>query len=336
MREIPRFFGIPIVMLLIECSRGSLLYGSEMKIERLHNNPIITAELDPEIGENINGPSLIRVPDWIENPLGKYYLYFGHHSGAYIRLAYADEIEGPWTVYSPGTLRLEDSYCLKHIASPDVHVDHDRKEIRMYYHGPVPADECPEESAERRFPVLGNQRTRVATSNDGIHFTARRVVVGASYFRRFRWDGMDYGIAMPGIFYRSKDGLSDFETGPILFDDRMRHAAVRVVDGTLYVFYTNVGDCPERILLSTIELTPDWMEWKASEPATVLEPETEYEGADRPLEPSVRGLARGRVHQLRDPAIFEEDGVVYLLYSVAGESGIAAARITGFPEAVAP
>ena len=26
-------------------------------------------------GNNINGPSLIKVPDWIINPLGKYYLY---------------------------------------------------------------------------------------------------------------------------------------------------------------------------------------------------------------------------------------------------------------------
>ena len=36
-------------------------------------------------GNNINGASLIKVPDWIENPLGKYYLYFSHHNGKYIR-----------------------------------------------------------------------------------------------------------------------------------------------------------------------------------------------------------------------------------------------------------
>ena len=27
-------------------------------------------------GENINGPSLIKVPDWIKSPLARYYLYF--------------------------------------------------------------------------------------------------------------------------------------------------------------------------------------------------------------------------------------------------------------------
>jgi hypothetical protein len=33
------------------------------------------------------------------------------------------------------------------------------------------------------------------------------------------------------------------------------------------------------------------------------------------------------VNQLRDPAIFEEDGRVFLLYAVAGEAGIAIAEV---------
>jgi hypothetical protein len=33
------------------------------------------------------------------------------------------------------------------------------------------------------------------------------------------------------------------------------------------------------------------------------------------------------VNQLRDPAIFEDNGRVYLLYAVAGESGIAIAEV---------
>jgi hypothetical protein len=41
----------------------------------------------------------------------------------------------------------------------------------------------------------------------------------------------------------------------------------------------------------------------------------------------VRSTAYGHVNQLRDPAIFEEDGRTYLLYAVAGESGIAIAEI---------
>ena len=36
------------------------------------------------------------------------------------------------------------------------------------------------------------------------------------------------------------------------------------------------------------------------------------------------------VNQLRDPAVYEEGNDVYLLYAVAGESGIAIARVA-FP-----
>ena len=93
------------------------------------------------------------------------------------------------------------------------------------------------------------------------------------------------------------------------------------------MFYSNALDCPEHILVSTIELTSDWMNWRASGPVTVLEPEMEYEGADLPLGPSRRGWAPERVRQLRDPAVFREGGVTYLLYSVAGEHGIAVARL---------
>ena len=69
--------------------------------------------MDDRMGDNINGPSLIKVPDWIENPLGQYYLYFAHHQGTHIRLAYADRLEGPWTTHAPGTLQLEDNHQSK-------------------------------------------------------------------------------------------------------------------------------------------------------------------------------------------------------------------------------
>jgi hypothetical protein len=58
-----------------------------------------------------------------------------------------------------------------------------------------------------------------------------------------------------------------------------------------------------------------------------LRPELDYEGAKLPNERSKRGYIDERVNQLRDPAIYEENGETYLLYSVAGESGIAIAEI---------
>lgn len=302
------------------------------RIERFPNNPIISPEMLPGTdGENINGPSLIRVPAWVPGALGKYYLYFAHHAGSYIRLAFADDLAGPWQVHEPGTLRLEDTICddiretgwagYKHVASPDVHVDPEAREIRMYFHCPVYIS-GPRDSADSY-----QQVTLVATSQDALNFDAGHQPLGNSYFRVFRWGGTYYALGMPGVFYRSKDGLSRFEEGPTLFSADMRHSAVTIKDGKLLVFYTVVGENPERILLSEIEPRRDWMMWNETDPVVVFEPEFEWEGANLPAEPSVRGAATEPVRQLRDPALFEEEGRTYLLYAVAGESGIAIAEI---------
>jgi hypothetical protein len=283
-----------------------------LEVKRFPHNPIIYPYMDARMGDNINGPSLIHVPDWIENPLGRYYLYFAHHQGTYIRLAYADRLEGPWRTYEPGILDLGETPFVRHVASPDVHVDHEVRQIRMYCHGPVPDN---------------GQKSGVALSRDGVHFTSLPPILGGSYFRVFEWRGCHYALTNGGVFYRSSNPLSPFELGPSLFTKDMRHAALKLDQDTLSVFYSNAYDCPERILLSQIELKPNWEEWEVSDPVTVLKPETEYEGVDLPLEPSVRGWAPERVRQLRDPAIYRQDDETYLLYSVAGEHGIAIAKI---------
>ena len=82
--------------------------SNRIQAVRFKQNPIISTQMGHGIGENINGPSLIKVPTWLHNPLGKYYLYFAHHTGTFIRLAYADKLQGPWSIYEPGTLKLND------------------------------------------------------------------------------------------------------------------------------------------------------------------------------------------------------------------------------------
>ena len=344
---------------------------------RLPESPIIRHTMDARLRDearrygyvNVNGPSLIRVPQWVESRLGEYYLYFAHHKGEFIRMAYADRLSGPWTLYAPGVLDLDVSLFTSqapesaglprsaldlwhattltefialsqvglsaqralqarkrsglagsdetrpHIASPDVGVDHERREIRMYFHGLV----------ERRL-----QMTRVATSPDGLHFRAWPELLTAPYLRVFEHRAARYGLAMPGLLYRSADGLSGFRVRDRpLFAANTRHAAVWVRKDTLYVFYTRVGDTPERILCSTIDATSsDWDEWVPSPPFEILRPELPWEGADLPVEPSVRGESTVPVRQLRDPAIFVEDNQAYLLYSVAGEQAIAIAQLT--------
>ena len=321
--------------------------AQEVSVTRLLDEPIIGPELHPGLGVNIQGPSLIRAPEWLPNRLGEYYLYFADHKGLYIRLAYADELTGPWQVHAPGSLQIGESYFTPvrpeipqaeldalveqrraagarvshdlaleltepHIASPDVHVDEENRRIVMYFHG-----------LERP----GFQHSRVALSDDGIDFTTMPENIGRSYMRIFEHDGMTYAMSMPGQFYRSADGLTNFEEGPRLFVPNMRHSALLVRDETLYVFWTRVGDAPESILLSTIDISGDWSAWRESPEAEVLRPEFDWEGADAPIEPSVRSTAYGQVNQLRDPAIYVEGDEVYLLYAVAGESGIAIAKV---------
>ena len=303
-----------------------------MRANRFSTNPIITPALDESIGANINGPSLLLVPDWLPNPLGRYYLYFAHHQGASIRLAYADALTGPWSVYSPGTLRLEQTPCYNHIASPDMHIDEENRRILMYYHGPfVRPQDLEADPLKQRYPTLNGQRSLLAASEDGINFSSDKEIFGPSYFRVFRHpdaaNGWVYALGMPGIIFRSRDGRTNFEPGPVLFDINQRHTALLVRDDILYVFYSRAGDCPEHILCSTIDLRPDWSKWKASAPFSILLPETEYEGASLTLEPSQRGAIHEPARQLRDPGIYQQGDKVYLLYSVAGESGIALAEL---------
>jgi hypothetical protein len=143
----------------------------------------------------------------------------------------------------------------------------------------------------------------------------------------FTWGGHTYALGMPGVFYRSRDDLTAFEQGPTLFASNMRHTALKLDGHILSVFYTDVGTNPESILLATIDLTLDWLQWKESKAVTVLQPERDYEGVNAARAPSVRGLVHGPVCQLRDPALYREDGRTYLLYSVAGENGIAIAEL---------
>ncbi|MEW9838455.1 sulfotransferase [Mesorhizobium marinum] len=288
---------------------------------RFKGNPIIRPSMLPgRDGENINGPSLIAAPEWLPGRLGRYYLYFADHGGTYIRLAYADQLAGPWSIHKPGTLKLSEApMCHHHIASPDVHVDETSRQIRMYFHGP--ASPHPE------------QKSFVAVSQDGLGFTAFPEVLSGSYLRCIPWSGRWLGLDMAGYFYRSDDGLTAFEKRPeSAFDFKrsitLRHVALRMVGQKLEIYYTRRGDIPERIWRCYVDVTDDWTDWKTRDAQLVLSPEKRWEGAYRVIRPSKAGRASRREHALRDPAIFVEGTSTYLLYSVAGESGIAIAALS--------
>ena len=71
-----------------------------------HGVMISEKMLPNEDGRNINGPTVIKAPSWLKNAPGKYLMYFSHHTGSYIRMAYADKLTGPWKIYEGGVMDL--------------------------------------------------------------------------------------------------------------------------------------------------------------------------------------------------------------------------------------
>lgn len=300
---------------------------------------LVSPDSHESLGSNINGPSLIKVPDWVNDPLGRYYLYFAHHQGKFIRLAYANQIMGPYTIHVPGVLPLTQSgfpsqrlklnevtnegilnYIDKydaetmlplfppHVASPDVHIHEDAKEVWMYYHGQV---------------ENGDQLTKVAKSKDGLSFTPEPGYLGKSYFRVFPHENAYYALSHAGgVINRSKNG-AHFEAGPAIGDPNMRHTAIqRVSDQQIKIYWSRFGDEPEHILVSDMDVSRDWTTWELANTHSFRQPEFSWEGTDLEIKSSQSGFASAELHELRDPGIYVEADRCYLLYSVKGESGI--------------
>lgn len=217
------------------------LLGQWMKVARIDGNAF-TTEIDPIInrnsfvaldatngssdGNNINGPSVIAVPKWIPDahkahPTAKYYMYFAHHGGQFIRMAWAADIEGTWTMFNYGansgnawgesgnytgletpergvldlavekdangnkTYRIQagsNFYAYHHIASPDVQIDEVNQRIIMFYHAP------------KGGAGTGGQQTFVAVSKYGLNFNAPQNQ------QEIAW-GQGTRAVMPGHFY---------------------------------------------------------------------------------------------------------------------------------------
>jgi hypothetical protein len=173
----------------------------------------------------------------------------------------------------------------------------------------------------------------VAFSSTGLDFAAQPQQLGRPYFRVFKYNDWYYALSKDyfrgGMFQRSPvaDGFSqEYEYGPSCITDK-RHSAVWVQGDYLYIFYSRVYDTPEAIYITRVSLKGNWNNWQCSHGHLLMRPVETYEGADQPIRTSSPGVAWGRVHELRDPGIYEEAGQVYLMYSIAGESGIAMAEL---------
>lgn len=276
--------------------------------EKLFNN---------EDGDNINGPCLIKVPSFIKNPLGSYYLYFAHHKGKYIRMAYSDNIQGPYKLYEEGVLHLENTPGYDHVASPDVIIGSKNSRLIMYYH-------CPYDNG------ITKQSTFYAYSNDGLNFKTENINILHPYFRSFVFNDEEYGICMYKLVSSiiMKKINNNYEEFGLLLP-KSRHTSILISQSRIFVFYTIVGDCPEHICFSEIT-NLEKNNINVSEKISLIIPEFTYEHDNQPELPSKYGLMINKVNQLRDPYIYLENDQIYLLYTVCGEKGIALCRIDNF------
>jgi hypothetical protein len=277
-------------------------------------------------------------------------MYFANHTGTFVRLAYSNAIQGPWTVYEPGVLDVQHTAFFRpqpdppetladfytHVASPEIWIDENRRRIVMWVHGWWTngerwPDTLPAARTWAREKGYG-QFTQAAESADGLRFQVHPAITKTSYLRVFPYGEYLYGVSRLGQLSRSRDPLGAFELGPNPFRDspyagRVRHVGLLKRGHRLHVFFTAIGDAPERVLLSTVDLNSDWSTWRASDPVEVIQPETSYECADLAAVPSLPGDVDTRVRQIRDPFAFEDGETTFLFYSTCGEQGIAAAEI---------
>ena len=194
----------------------------------LINGGAVIANTNNSSSDNTAFPSVIRLPDWLApvdraDPSANYYLYYGNHTGNYIKMKWAASIDGAWTDYDidAGTINgvldfggndpTRDDY--DHISAPDVVVDDVNQQFVMYFHGDRDAS-SPAPLVHERF---------VSTSGTGLNFNdpisgngepghgpievtvltnagrTRDVWIGDDYMKVFQKNGRFYGVGKRGI-----------------------------------------------------------------------------------------------------------------------------------------
>jgi hypothetical protein len=201
------------------------LNRSRYIVKRLNGGkPIITKEMFDALGAtdreggSINGATMVRLPDWLApedraDPSARYYLYFAHHGGHYIRMAWSEKPTGPFTLYRVGShipvgtrgvldmgedrlIEAAEHYGFKlHIASPEVLVDDENRRFVMYFHGVGDGG-------------VAGQYSMPAVSDAGLDFSdgLQPCAAGISYFRVFHVHGQAYAFANACKTFRAPEG----------------------------------------------------------------------------------------------------------------------------------
>ena len=281
---------LSIAVAVLFFATGAVAQGlsPSLTVERVGTNPIIDGASFSAIGasggSNINGPSCVRIPDWVESadradPSAQYYLYFGNHSGDEIRMAWAADLTGPWNIFNmgdnddprvagDGVLDLGPSGAIEfsggvrvfgHIASPDVEIDEANQRFIMYFHGPANGTSPDEGEFD-----TASQKTLVATSATGLNFNLptgvgsggvgggetghgmRNAILGNAYFRTFRYDGELYAFSNYGPIWKAPNAAVPWQTSDPRADawDQFGQNVNPVYDDLSTNYSTNPGVAP--------------------------------------------------------------------------------------------
>ena len=320
----------------------------QLRVQRFQSNPLLSIGLSTGLSTglpNVNGPSVVDMPPWAmhrhgDRQRGPLYMYYSSHSGDAIRLACASAPEGPWHEVPAPALTLEATrpICSGHIGSADVHLLPAEQRVRMFFH--CPYNRSAVTPGSRWVGGRATQLTFAAISLDGgrTFRLESRTPVAPFYLRTFRMSGRRHytsGLAlvdmkMQGVLLQASDGFN-FAPHPQATDvlPRMRHGFVlpKLSEQSALLFFTRVGDAPERILVATLRANNGDLEWPPTEASSLLAPTVE-EGGGVPVAPSKRGGVNQRVHQLRDPAALLCCGArTFLFWAFGGEQGIAGGEV---------
>ncbi len=247
-------------------------------------------------------------------------------------MCYTDNLHSEWSHWEGGVIGLDNmNDAHHHMASPEVYINSKDRLIYLYFH-------APSHSKNEQWSFL-------ALSQDGIHFD--KVIdrpLAPFYMRVFHYSDCMYGVVKGGGLWKSKTGLDEFELvtnlfNPLLkeevwhnYSGAVRHVGLYLNKSILHIFFSRIGDKPERILHTSIDLDSSQdKDWKVGRYTEIIKPKERYEGADFLLKKSSAGAAHEPENALRDPYIMYEQKKFYLFYSVAGEQGIALSQFKELP-----
>lgn len=285
-------------------------------------------DLPETMSRNLNGPTCLKKPQFASSELDDFLLYFSQHDGQSISLMTSSTPLGPWRIVSHNLIQMhENSEFHDHVASPHVEVSHREGVIFLYFHS--------------RKQNSREQFTFLYSSRDGLNFFPEKLQPKIPfYFRMIQLEDKFLAVTKGGDFFLNQNRSftegwtfvgNPFQTETVLdryhnYVGAIRHACFFQFKDNILLFYSVIGDAPERIFASNLTIKAN-SKIIIENKFEVIRPTEEFEGASQELRPSSSGPAVTFENALRDPFVLKYDNSAFLYYSFGGETGLAVTQL---------